>query len=208
MAYSTLKSWYAPVAPGETPKASTDDKGKILRRHLIFTSSVLGFIPVAGYSPYVPAKAAMRALSDALAQEAEVYNGARRNKNNAAPAADVKIHSVFPMGILTPGYENEEKMKPELTKVLEEADKPQTPDEVAAISIKALERGDYFITTMLLGTLMKASALGVSARNSIVFDTLATWVSSLAFLFVGHDFRSKSWQWGKKNGVPKATVSE
>lgn len=206
MAHSTLKSWYTPVPLGENPKSPTNGKGNTLRRHLIFTSSTLAFVPVAGYSPYTPAKAAMRALSDSLSQEAEVYNGARRNKSNAAPAADVKVHTVFPMGIYTPGFENEEKMKPELTKILEEADKPQTPDEVAAISIKALERGDYLITTMLLGTIMKASALGVSARNSIVFDTLASWVSSLAFLFVGPDLRSKSWNWGKQNGVPKATV--
>jgi 3-dehydrosphinganine reductase len=204
MAHSTLKSWLAPVSPGESPKGPRDSKGNMLRRHLIFTSSTLAFVPVAGYGPYAPAKAAMRALSDVLTQEVAVYNGARRNKNNAAPAADVKIHTVFPMGILTPGFENEEKMKPELTKILEEADKPQTPDEVAAISIKALERGDYLITTMLIGALMKTSALGVSLRNSIIIDTLSSWVSSIAFLFVIPDLNGKAWKWGRENGRPKA----
>lgn len=206
MAHSTLKSWLAPVSPGETPKGPTDSKGNAPRRHLIFTASTLAFVPVAGYGPYAPAKAAMRALSDCLSQEVQVYNGARRNKSNAAPAADVKIHTVFPMGILSPGFENEEKMKPELTKILEEADKPQTTDEVAAISIKALERGDYLITTMFIGAIMKASALGVSARNSIIFDTLTSWVSSLAFLFVSPDLSGKAWKWGLQNGLPKAKV--
>lgn len=205
-AHSTLKSWFAPVPAGETLKGPTDGQGNPLRRHLIFTASTLSFLSVAGYGPYAPAKAAIRALCDTLSQEVEIYNGARRNKSNAAPAADVKVHTVFPMGILTPGFENEEKMKPELTRMLEEADKPQTPEKVAEISIKALERGEYFITTMFVGTLMKASALGASARDSIILDTLASWVSSLAFFFVGLDFSSKAWNWGKKNGVPKATV--
>ena len=206
MAHSTLKNWLAPVPPGETPKGPVNDKGNTPQRHLIFTASTLAFVPVAGYGPYSPAKAAMRALSDTLSQEVEVYNGARRNKANAAPAADVKIHTVFPMGILSPGYENEQKMKPELTKKLEEADKPQSPDEVAAISIKALERGDYLITTMLLGAVMKASALGVSRRNSIILDTLASWVSSLVFLVVSPDLSGKAWKWGRQNGLPKAHV--
>ncbi|KAK2760735.1 3-dehydrosphinganine reductase [Arachnomyces sp. PD_36] len=207
MAHSTLKNWLAPVPAGETPKGPTDSRGNALRRHLIFTSSTLAFVPVTGYGPYSPAKAAMRALSDTLSQEVEVYNGARRNKSNAAPAADVKIHTVFPMGILSPGYENEEKLKPELTKLLEEADKPQTPEEVAAISIKSLERGDYLITTMFIGALMKASSLGVSPRNSLILDTLTSWVSSLAFLVVIPDLSGKAWKWGRDNGLPKATQS-
>ena len=195
-AHATLRRWLAPVAPGqilETP-----------RRHLIFTSSTLAFVPVCGYAPYTPAKAAMRALSDTLTQEVQVYNGSRRNQENVAPAADVKIHCIFPMGILTPGFANEQKIKPDLTKMLEEADKPQFPEEVAAISIRALERGEYMITTMLIGTLMKASAMGVSPRNSIVRDTVASWVSSLAFLHVIPDFSRKAWRWGRVHGVPRA----
>jgi 3-dehydrosphinganine reductase len=146
----------------------------------------------------------MRALSDTLTQEVEVYNGSRRNQKNVAPAADVKIHCIFPMGILTPGFANEQKIKPELTKILEEDDKPQLPEEVAAISIKALERGEYMITTMLLGTLMKASAMGASPRNSILRDTIASWVSSLAFLHVIPDLSRKAWRWGRVHGVPRA----
>ncbi|KAK2732694.1 3-dehydrosphinganine reductase [Myotisia sp. PD_48] len=194
-AHATLKRWLSPAAPSTANKPSAT-------RHLIFTSSTLAFVSIAGYAPYTPAKAAMRGLADTLAQEIETYNGARRNPQNPAPAADVKVHIVFPMGILSPGFAHEQQIKPALTKKLEEADKPQTPDEVAQISIKGLEKGEYMITTMLVGALMKASALGGSPRNSIILDTLSSFVSSLAFLYVIPDLARTARNWGRTHGVP------
>ncbi|KAL4894040.1 hypothetical protein BDV59DRAFT_176727 [Aspergillus ambiguus] len=196
-AHATLTKWLAP--------AKSEHQSSLPRRHLIFTCSTLAFYPITGYVPYSPAKAAIRSLSDTLSQEIEVYNGSRRSKTTGnSPAADVKIHTVFPMGILSPGFDKEEQLKPELTKQLEEADKPQTPEEVARISIEALERGDYLITTMFVGHIMKASALGGSPRNSAIRDTLVSWLSSLAFLQVIPDLRKKAWNWGVKYGIPSA----
>ncbi|CAI7604032.1 unnamed protein product [Penicillium discolor] len=197
-AHATLRNWLNPVAPSGQMKTP--------RRHLIFTCSTLAFVPIAGYSPYSPAKAAIRSLSDTLSQEIEMYNGAYTQRHrNDAPAADVKIHTVFPMGILSPGFDNEQKTKPELTKKLEEADKPQTPSEVAKISINALERGEYLITTNFVGSIMKGTALGPSPKNSIVGDTTLSWLSNLVFLQVIPDLRSKAFAWGKQNGLPGST---
>ncbi|KAJ5588896.1 hypothetical protein N7537_011574, partial [Penicillium hordei] len=197
-AHATLRNWLNPVAPSGQMKTT--------RRHLIFTCSTLAFVPIAGYSPYSPAKAAIRSLSDTLSQEIEMYNGAYTQRHRSdAPAADVKIHTIFPMGILSPGFDNEQKIKPELTKKLEEADKPQTPSEVAEISIRALERGEYLITTNLVGSIMKGTALGPSPKNSIVGDTMLSWLSNLVFLQVIPDLRSKAFAWGKQNGIPNNT---
>lgn len=197
-AHATLRKWLAPITPSLQAKQP--------RRHLIFTCSTLAFVPIAGYGPYSPAKAAIRSLSDTLSQEIEMYNGARARKHlHEAPAADVKIHTVFPMGILTPGFDNEQKIKPDLTKKLEEADQPQSPVEVARVAISALERGEYLITTMFVGHIMKGTALGPSPRNSVIIDTLTSWLSSLVFLQVIPDLRNKAWKWGKKNGLPKDT---
>ena len=44
------------------------------------------------------------------------------------------------MGILSPGFDNEQGLKPQLTKELEAADKPQRPIEVAKASIQAWRR--------------------------------------------------------------------
>ncbi|KAE8394231.1 hypothetical protein BDV23DRAFT_190408 [Aspergillus alliaceus] len=194
-AHATLRKWLAPVAPSE--------QKPMPRRHLVFTCSTLAFVPIAGYGPYSPAKAALRSLSDTLNQEIEIYNGTRQSKSRIdATPADVKIHTVFPMGILSPGFDNEQKMKPDLTKQLEAADKPQTPKEVANIAIKALERGEYLITTMFVGHVMKGAAMGGSPRNYTIRDTLTSWLSSLAFLQVIPDLRKQAWNWGAKNGVP------
>ncbi|KAJ5717325.1 hypothetical protein N7488_002971 [Penicillium malachiteum] len=198
MAHATLRNWLAPVPPSGQMRNP--------RRHLIFTCSTLAFVPIAGYGPYSPAKAAIRSLSDTLSQEIEMYNGAYTQRHrNTAPAADVKIHTVFPMGILSPGFDNEQKIKPELTKMLEESDKPQTPEEVSQIAIQALERGEYLITTMFVGNVMKGTALGPSPRNNIVGDTFMSWLSNLVFLQVIPDLRSKAFNWGKTNGLPQPT---
>merc|ERR1712000_536403 len=58
MAQAILSEWLAPGAVG---------KGG--QKHLIFTSSVAAFYPLAGYASYAPAKAAIKCLSDSLAQE-------------------------------------------------------------------------------------------------------------------------------------------
>lgn len=197
-AHAILKRWLVPVNPSH--------QRPLPRRHLIFTCSTLAFVPIAGYAPYSPAKAAMRSLSDTLNQEIEIYNGSRASKERSrATPADVKIHTVFPMGILSPGFDNEQQIKPDLTKQLEAADKPQTPKEVAKISIEAIERGEYLITTMFVGNLMKGSALGSSPRNSWLRDTFTGWLSNLVFLQVVPDLRKQAFTWGQKNGVPASS---
>uniref|UniRef100_A0A093V554 3-dehydrosphinganine reductase n=1 Tax=Talaromyces marneffei PM1 TaxID=1077442 RepID=A0A093V554_TALMA len=196
-AHATLRRWLVPVS-------QTTGKEHPPPRHLIFTASTLAVFTVSGYSPYSPPKAAMRNLSDVLVQEIEMYNGARRKKDADAPATDVKIHIVFPMGMTSPGFENEQKLKPELTHIMEEADKPQLPEEVASIAIKGLERGDFQIITNAIGQIMRSSALGSSPRNNIFFDTAASWLSNVVCLFVIPDLAKKAFNYGKQKGIPSA----
>ncbi|PYH95932.1 3-ketodihydrosphingosine reductase tsc10 [Aspergillus ellipticus CBS 707.79] len=200
-AHAILKRWLSPISPSQQRPTPT--------RHLIFTCSTLAFVPIAGYAPYSPAKAAIRSLSDTLSQELEMYNGSRSSKSrHETPAANVKVHTVFPMGILSPGFDNEQKIKPELTKKLEAADKPQAPRDVASIAIKALERGEYMITTMFVGDVMKGAALGPSQRNSFIRDTFLGWFSNLAFIHVSPDLRRQAWYWGVKNGIPSRPIQK
>lgn len=168
-------------------------------RHIIFTSSALAFFPVAGYAPYSPAKAAMKSLADTLNQELAMYNGAR-TKSPGASAADIKVHTLYPMGIFTPGYENENKLKPALTMLLEENDKPQHPDEVARITIERLEKGEQHITTMLVGHLLKGFGIGSSVRSGVM-DVLWNMLGSIIILFVGPDLVKQCRKWGQENGI-------
>jgi 3-dehydrosphinganine reductase len=177
MAHAVLNQWLAPNAEKR-------------ERHLIFTSSVTAFYPIAGYAPYAPPKAAIKNLSDALAQEVLLYGD------------NVKIHTVFPGTISSPGLENENKTKPGVTFKLEESDPEQTPDEVAKKAIRGLERGEYLITVGLLGAAMRGCAWGGSARNNWFTDTAMTWVTSIAWGFIGRDLDNQVRAYRKKHGDP------
>ena len=203
MADPILKAWLrsTPSRVQDTKTGITSSSAPSLSRHLIFTSSVLAFYPLVGYSPYAPSKAALRSLSDTLSQELQLYNGARRKDPSLGSQVDVKIHTVFPATIFSPSYEEESKIKPTITKKLEEGDDGQTEDEVAAASVRGLENGEYLIATTLLGAAMKATALGGSPRNNRLVDTLFSWLASLIILFVQWDFDRKVWKWGFNNGV-------
>jgi 3-dehydrosphinganine reductase len=137
VAHATLTEWLSP---------SSSVKGK--PKHLIFTSSVVAFYPIVGYTPYAPGKAAIKSLSDTLAQEVLLYG------------EDVNIHTVFPGNISSPGFENENLTKPGITHILEEPDPVQTPDQAAKAAISGLERGEYLVTLGLLGSAMRACGWG------------------------------------------------
>lgn len=179
MSHAILREWLAKDAPVEKEP-----------RHLIMTTSVVALYTIPGYAPYAPSKWALRGLADTISQEAMLY------------PQNVKVHVVYPGTILSPGFDRENLLKPEITKILEESDPKQTPDEVAEAAIKGLERGDYFITVNYLGALMKWGMLGGSFRNNWIVDTVGAWLVSIVWIFVQMDLHGKIRSYGKKHGHP------
>ncbi|KAJ9663749.1 3-dehydrosphinganine reductase [Coniosporium apollinis] len=203
LAHATLNCWLKPASAFP----ATEGPAPTLPRHFVITSSSLAFCGIAGYSAYSPAKAALRSLSDSLRSELNLYAGARRAKYGSAataPPADIKIHSVYPGTILSPGHAAEEQSKHPVTKVLEEGDPAQTEDQVAAVAVRELEKGGYLISTQFLGSAMRASALQGSPRNNWFVDTVFSWATSIAWLFIGPDMEGKVYKWGKENGMTNA----
>ena len=208
MAHATLNLWKQPNSSSSALSTSTTGTTKEPQtRHLIFTSSCLAFFPVAGYAPYSPAKAAMRCLADTLQQEIAVWNGARHHKPSAttkaspgAPPAEIQLHTIFPMGISSPSFTNEEAIKPAITKEFEKSDKPQTPDQVADAAIAGLDKGEQMITTMLLGHLMKGAGHGASLRWTFM-DVFWNWLGQVIAMFVGWDFLKQGTKWGEEHGL-------
>jgi 3-dehydrosphinganine reductase len=188
MAHGILREWLDPAVleEGGAPK------------HLIFTTSVVAFYAPTGYSPYAPAKAALRSLGDTLQQEMLLYGGGDA----------VKIHMVCPGTILSPGYDNEQKTKPAITMELEETDPQQTPAEVAAAAIKGLEAGMYLITINWLGRILKSGAWGAAPRNNWFFDTLLTFVSAFFWMIVQPMQDGQVKAHGKKFGHPSTYVKK
>lgn len=200
MAHAAINHWLD-FPPRDLDKSSQQHSTSE-SKHIIFTSSTLAFFPLAGYGPYAPAKTAMKSLSDTLVQEVAMHNAQYNKQHNLSPSSkgsmDIKIHTLFPMGIFTPGYEHENTLKPPLTVMLEKDDKPQHPDEVARIAVERLEKGDYLITTMFLGHLLRGVGMGASLRNGVL-DLFWSALGGLAVLFVVPDFIAKCRKWGREH---------
>lgn len=84
---------------------------------LVFCASILSFMSFAGYTSYSPSKYAIRGLADSLRNELQWLG--------------VDVHTFFPTGIKSPGFEVEEARKPEVCKAVEGSDVPLDPKECA-----------------------------------------------------------------------------
>lgn len=99
--------------------------------HIINCSSVAGFVGLYGYTAYGPSKFAVKGFSDALRLEIKL--------------AGVKVSIVFPPDTETPQLEEENKHKPEITKLVNGQAKALKPEFVATEIMKAVDHGQYLI---------------------------------------------------------------
>lgn len=208
MAHAALRSWLrtetdghgkdeAAASAGELEAARKNSDKSPPARHIIFTSSFLALYSIIGYTPYSPSKAALRSLSDTLSQELNLYAAA----NPHAPP--VKVHTLFPATIFTEAYEAENRIKTDVTKMLEEADGGQTPEEIARKSIVGLESGHELVTTDFMTRVVLSTMTGASKRGGVL-KALADWVLAclvlLILIFVRWDMDRKVRNWGKRHG--------
>ena len=97
---------------------------------IVNTSSVGGFVGVFGYADYSASKFAVIGFSEVLKQELSRYN--------------IKVQVLCPPDTETPGFETENKTKPEETKEISKTAKLLQPEEVARQEVKGIE-GDSFM---------------------------------------------------------------
>ena len=185
MSRTILREWLAPE--NSTKKGEPRPQPK----HIIFTASVLALFPIVGYGTYTPSKWALRGLADTLAMELQLY-----------PDNPVKVHVVLPGTITSPGFDRENKTKPDITVELEKDDPPQTPDTVAENAIKGLQSGNYLITVAWLGELMRYGAMASSPRNNWFVDSVAAWFMPIIYFFVLLVMNGQVVGWAKKHGHP------
>ncbi|KAG1055401.1 hypothetical protein G6F43_002648 [Rhizopus delemar] len=125
---------------------------------IVFVSSMLGMLSFAGWATYSPTKYAIRGLADTLRNELKRYN--------------IGVHIFFPGGILSPGFDIENMTKPEVTKIIEGANTPQTSTECAQSLLKGLLAGEYMITTDFISEVLRCTVRGVSPTNNLILDWL------------------------------------
>lgn len=130
---------------------------------IVYVSSILAAMTCAGYSPYSTTKHAIKALADIVQLELAPYN--------------VNVHLYLPGTIDSPGYAEENRMKPEVTKAIEGTADMVTPEQGATILLNGIARGDYMITTEMLFEFTLPTSTGSSRRNNIFFQVAMAPVS-------------------------------
>ncbi|WFD00722.1 hypothetical protein MYAM1_003474 [Malassezia yamatoensis] len=126
---------------------------KQIEGRIVFVSSVVGMMGLVGYAQYSPMKFAIRGLAETLRSEFQMYG--------------IQVQCFFPATILSPGFEEEQKTKPEITKKIEEGDDAKTPEQCAKCLLRGVQHGPFAITDGLVGRLLKASSSG-SAPCSVM----------------------------------------
>jgi len=125
---------------------------------IVFVSSTLGYMSFLGWASYSPGKHALRGLADTLQSEMMLYG--------------VDIHVFFPPTMFTPGYEEENKTKPQIVKTIESTDDGLTADQAALALFKGVQNGYAHITTDLVTTLFRVSTRGAAYKCNWFLDGL------------------------------------
>ena len=147
---------------------------------IVYVSSILGVMNWPGYSPYSPTKHAIKSLADTVQMELAAYG--------------VNVHLYLPGTLLTPGYEEENKMKPELTKKIEGTASYVTADEAANILLNGIIRGDYYITTETLFEYTMVSSISWGRRDNFLFNLVtapfSVLLNYLMYLIIWREVRN------------------
>jgi len=99
--------------------------------HIANVSSMAGFIGVFGYTDYCASKFAIVGFSEALKSELKKYG--------------ITVSVLCPPDTSTPGFEIENKTKPEETKAISASAKLMHPDDVAEMFVKGMIKGKFLI---------------------------------------------------------------
>lgn len=92
--------------------------------YITFTSSVLGYLGIMGYTTYSPTKHAIVGFAEALRHELKPFS--------------IKISVLYPPDTRTPGFERENETKPLECAMISEKAKLLEPEEVAETFIKGV----------------------------------------------------------------------
>lgn len=134
---------------------------------IVLVGSTLSLIGIAGYAQYAPAKAALRNLAECLRQEFLMYG--------------ISVHLYCPGSIDTPGFEEEQKIKPKVTKAIEGQVALLKPERCAAILLSKLKKRQFIITSDFDTDLLRCATIGIAPRNNYFMDGCLQFISSVKY---------------------------
>ncbi|HZT89029.1 MAG TPA: SDR family oxidoreductase [Stellaceae bacterium] len=122
------------------------------RGRIVFISSGAGLMGLYGYSTYCPSKFAVRGLAEGLRAELREHN--------------IDVSVVYPPDTETPMLEEENKIKPEETKLITGVAATWKPEAVARAIMRGVNRGAFAITPGAVITMMnRIPGIAVPALN-------------------------------------------
>jgi NAD(P)-dependent dehydrogenase (short-subunit alcohol dehydrogenase family) len=99
--------------------------------HIVNVSSMSGFVGVFGYTDYTASKFAIIGFSEALRSELRRYG--------------IRVSVLCPPDTDTPGFQVENRTKPEETQAVSAAARVMRPDDVAKGLIQGIRKGKFLI---------------------------------------------------------------
>jgi 3-dehydrosphinganine reductase len=114
-----------------TLRATVPDLLRHRSGSMVAISSAAGLLGIFGYTPYAPAKFAVRGLMEALRCELRPYG--------------IHVGVVCPPDTDTPQLAYENRFKPAETRAISGTIRPLSAVQVAAAIVRGMERGDFLI---------------------------------------------------------------
>ncbi|CAG0894700.1 unnamed protein product [Cyprideis torosa] len=140
-------------------------------------SSQGGLIGLYGFTGYAAAKFALRGFAEALSMEVKPFN--------------IGVSMCFPPDTDTPGFQEEEKIKPEETKLISATAGLTKPEDVALGLLKGSLKKTFMISYGLEGKLLSVICGGMSPMNTIsetILQFLFAGVGRVGGLFIRRSF--------------------
>ena len=96
----------------------------------------------------------------------------------------IDVHIAPPGTISTPGYIEENKVKPKITLKLEETDVGVTPEVVAGHVLRGVQHGRFHITYGFIGNVFRASTRGSSPGSNGLLDQIYAFIGMVSSLWI------------------------
>lgn len=140
---------------------------------IVFVSSMCGLMSFFGYSAYSASKFAIVGLAQALHMELKPF--------------DIGVTVSFPPDTNTPGFEEENKIKPSLTSEISKAGNVYSPDEVANSIVKDI-RAKKFASVIgienLLVLMATNSFMPCESLGRVIFESFLAGPLKLVAFFI------------------------
>jgi len=128
--------------------------------HIIMISSAITLAAYLGYAAYAPSKFAVRGLADVLRNELRSFG--------------IQVSIAYPPDTKSPGFDNENKSKPEECKSIYALSDTYESEPVANAILEGIMAGEYHIGSpdFIQNRMINSLTVGASPRPDWVLDLL------------------------------------